>query len=87
MVKTVTNIDVAVFNLVSLRNDSADEERKVIGGGSTSHLNNKGDSDVGDIVMSVAEMASPTCQTCHQNRASQHLIDRRCLQVTQYRIF
>ena len=83
MVKTVTNIDVAVFNLVSLRNDLADEQCKVIGGGSTSHLNNKGDSDVGDIATSVAKMASPTCQTCHQNLSSQQLIDRRCLTFTQ----
>ena len=62
---------MAVFNFVSHRNDSADEQCNVIGGDSNSHLNNKGDSDVGDFAMSVAKMASPTCQTCHQNRSSQ----------------
>ena len=78
---------MAVFNFVSHRNDSADEQCNVIGGDSNSHLNNIGESDVGDFAMSVAKMASLTCQTCHQNRSSQQLIDLRCLTVTQYRIF
>ena len=30
-------------------------------------MKNKIYSDVGNIVMSVAKMASPTCQTSHQN--------------------